>query len=241
MNWSDFVAIPNGAKIANHGGDQCVALANLYNEDVIGGSFVPVASAYQWWTEYGRFPQLTTNYAQVSPGENPKKGDIFISRGGMYNSQHGHIGVVIRDWDGSTFGTKEQNAELNRYSYQTYNRTKQNMLGYLRPKNNPANITDTGDFMRVTWDNTGIGYVVTEDGFYGLANFQEYQLFVRLINSTPAAPDTFTQQEIQVMGTILSSIAKRNAGTGSNSPAVEVDYAKIAKTVLDEEARRLQQ
>lgn len=137
MSWAQFTAQPNGTRIYNHGFDQCVALANQYHEDVIGGSFVGVGSAYQWWTNFGSYATLTANYVQVT--SNPQPGDIFVSRYGIYNAQHGHIGVVVRGWDGSTFGTMEQNAGTWRYLGR-YNRTMANMLGFLRPKNNPANV-----------------------------------------------------------------------------------------------------
>lgn len=237
MNWPEFVGIPNGLRILNHSYDQCVALANLYHEEVIGGAFVPVASAYQWSTDFARYLQLTSNYTQLPAHANPEPGDIFVSRGGIYNSTDGHIGVVVRSWDGSTFGTKEQNAELNRYTYQTYNRSKANMLGYLRPKNNPAASSQKDKFMRVTWDTNGTGYLVTEDGFYGLASMQEYDLFVRLINSTPSAPDRFTKHETEVMNKILSTIAKRNSSSASGGT---IDYAALAKAVNDDAARRMQ-
>lgn len=138
MLWDEFYNIPNGQRIFNNGFDECVALANLYHQSVLGGSFVPVKSAYQWWTEYGRYAQLSNIYDRLSVDDNPRAGDVFVARYGMYDAPNGHIGVVVRDWDGSTFGTKEQNAERNRYSYQIYNRTKANILGFLRPKTNPV-------------------------------------------------------------------------------------------------------
>ena len=139
MTWQRITSIPNGTQILNHGSDQCVALANLYHEGTIGGSFVPVASAHQWWNNFGSYPTLNQHYFKVSPDQNPQAGDIFISRYGLYNAPHGHIGIVTRGWDGSTFGTLEQNAGTWRYVGR-YNRTKQNMLGYLRPRNNPAQV-----------------------------------------------------------------------------------------------------
>lgn len=138
MTWAQFVSQPNGTRVYNHGYDQCVAVANQYHENVIGGSFVGVSAAFQWWTNFGSYATLGANYTQVSG--NPQAGDIFVARYGIYNAQFGHIGVVTRGWDGSTFGTAEQNAERNRYFYQTYNRSMANILGFLRPKNNPANV-----------------------------------------------------------------------------------------------------
>jgi hypothetical protein len=137
--WAQFSSIPNGTQVLNHGWDQCVAVANKYHEEVVGGSFVPVPSAFMWWTNFSSYATLVNNYFQVAPGDNPQAGDIFISRYGLYNAPHGHIGVVIRGWDGSTFGTLEQNAGTWRYTGR-YNRTKQNMLGYLRPRKNPAQV-----------------------------------------------------------------------------------------------------
>ena len=141
MTWANFTSIPNGTQVLNFGWDQCVALANKYHMEVIGGTLAGtyIQSAYQWWTDFDRYPQFTSKYYRVAAGDNPQAGDIFISRHGMYNSAHGHIGVVVRGWDGSTFGTMEQNAGTWRYTGR-YNRTKQNMLGYLRPRNNPAQV-----------------------------------------------------------------------------------------------------
>ena len=137
MKWQEFLAIPNGTRVMNHGYDQCVALANLYHEEVLGAAFVPVGSAYQWSTQFTGYPQLFNTYNQLPASADPQPGDIFVSKGGIYNAIDGHIGVVVRAWDGSTFGTKEQNAGNSRYVWQTYNRSKANMLSYLRPKNSP--------------------------------------------------------------------------------------------------------
>lgn len=146
MTWAQFTAQPNGTRIYNHGFDQCVALANQYHEDVIGGSFVGVSSAFQWWTNFGSYATLTANYVQVS--SNPQAGDIFVARYGIYNAQHGHIGVVTRGWDGSTFGTMEQNAGTWRYLGR-YNRSMANVLGFLRPRNNPADVPMSGTQRKV--------------------------------------------------------------------------------------------
>lgn len=133
MNWDEFTSIPNGTRILNHGYDQCVALANLYHEGVVGGSFVPVNSAYQWWTDFNRFPQLTSKYRRSS---DPVPGAIFVSRGGIYDLPNGHIGVVTALNKGGHFDTMEQNAGA-RYLGR-YVRGMQNILGFLIPINNPA-------------------------------------------------------------------------------------------------------
>jgi hypothetical protein len=129
MSWQDFLNIPNGTRVFNHGASECVALANLYNEGVLGGGFVRVASALQWWTNGNVAP--VHGFSRISSA--PQVGDIFIGSGGIYNLPFGHIGVVTRAWDGSTFGTMEQNVVGQFVS--RHNRTMQNIDGFLRPVN----------------------------------------------------------------------------------------------------------
>lgn len=134
MNWTQFNSIPNGTRVLNHGWDQCVALANLYHEDVIGGSFVPVGSAYQWWTEFWNFRTLTDNY---TPSNTAVPGAIFVARYGLYDAPNGHIGVVTHVNPDGSFNTMEQNAGTWRYVGR-YHRGYTNVLGFLIPKKNPA-------------------------------------------------------------------------------------------------------
>jgi len=129
MSWSEFLNIPNGETVFNHGASECVALANQYNEGVLGGGFVQVGSAKDWW--------FNTNVAAVHGFDRidsaPQVGDIFIASGDIYNNQFGHIGVVVRAWDGSTFGTMEQNVYGEFVS--RHDRTMANVDGFLRPIN----------------------------------------------------------------------------------------------------------
>ena len=129
MSWSEFLNIPNGETVFNHGASECVALANQYNEGVLGGGFVQVGSAKDWW--------FNTNVAAVHGFDRidsaPQVGDIFIASGDIYNNQFGHIGVVVRAWDGSTFGTMEQNVYGEFVS--RHDRTMANVGGFLRPIN----------------------------------------------------------------------------------------------------------
>ena len=137
MTWAQFTAIPNGTRVYNHYADECVALANLFHEDVIGGSFVPVNSAYQWWTNFGSYGTLTSNYTQSA---SPVAGAIAVWKGGIYNAVHGHIGVVTSVNGNGTYNTMEQNAGTWRYVGR-YTRNMSNVLGFLIPKNNPAGPT----------------------------------------------------------------------------------------------------
>lgn len=129
MSWSEFLNIPNGETVFNHGASECVALANQYNEGVLGGGFVAVGSAKDWW--------FNTNVATVHGFDRissaPQVGDIFIASGDLYDNYFGHIGVVVRAWDGSTFGTMEQNVYGEFVS--RHDRTMANVDGFLRPIN----------------------------------------------------------------------------------------------------------
>lgn len=134
MSWAQFTAQPNGTRVYNHGWDQCVALANQFQEEVLGGAFVPVDSAYQWWTNYSSLPQLTSKYV---PSTTPVAGAVFIGRYGIYQAANGHIGVVTSVNGNGTFNTMEQNAGTWRYLGR-YTRGMANILGFLIPRNNPA-------------------------------------------------------------------------------------------------------
>jgi hypothetical protein len=62
MTWANFTSIPNGTQVLNFGWDQCVALANKYHMEVIGGTLAGtyISSAFQWWTDFDRYPQFTS-------------------------------------------------------------------------------------------------------------------------------------------------------------------------------------
>lgn len=135
MSWNEFLSIPDGTTVFNHGASECVALANLYNEGVLGGGFVAVGSAIQWWTNPNVAP--VHGFTQIS--SNPQVGDIFIGSYGVYDARFGHIGVVVRAWDGSTFGTMEQNVRGQFVS--RHDRTMANIDGFLRPINQAPLVT----------------------------------------------------------------------------------------------------
>lgn len=146
MTVDQFFAIPNGTQIFNYGNSQCVALANQYDEGALKNPLPKgIQSAHQWWTEFASKPELVASFIQVSSG--PQRGDIFVGRGGSYDSTHGHIGVVERTWNGQTFGTMEQGVWSGYNGYVTrLNRNMANILGFLRPKENVAPEPD-GDEM----------------------------------------------------------------------------------------------
>lgn len=136
MGVEEFFAIPSGTHVFNNGADQCVALANLYEAGALQYPLPSgIQSAFQWWTEFSSKPPLVDNFVQVIEG--PKRGDIFVGRYGPYQAENGHIGVVERDWDGSTFGTMETGYWADGLSYvKRFDRTMAYILGFIRPKIN---------------------------------------------------------------------------------------------------------
>ena len=250
LSWYGFTAIPNGTQIKNHLYDQCVALANHYNEQVLGNPFVPVASAYQWFTSYYVIPALFQNFTLSST---PVAGGLFVARGGIYNAVDGHIGVITAVHADGTFDTMEQNTgpfAPQRYTYR-YRRGRANILGFLIPNRNPATSSPASPTttarkartMLLCWDTSGTGYLVTPDGVHGLASPQVYNLFYRLINSdqlkTPigvpaqvsggkgGAPDTFNRAEMDIINANLKIVA-RSAQTG-----VAIDVEKMSSALSD--------
>jgi hypothetical protein len=139
LTFEQFMEIPNGTRVFNYGADQCVALANQYHVGTLGGTLAGtrINSAYQWWTDFEKYPQLYNVYYKVLG--NPQRGDIFVTKpSSQYDPVHGHIGVVERSWDGSSFGTMEQNAGsgAKRWVWR-YSRTMSNIYGFLRPNSQP--------------------------------------------------------------------------------------------------------
>ena len=129
MSWAEFLSIPDGTQVWNHGDAQCVALANQYNEGVLGGGFVSVESALDWWTNGN--VAIVHGFNRVA--DNPQPGDICIASCEIYDCTNGHIFIVTRAWDGNTFGTMEQNVHGKWVS--RHDRTMANVDGFLRPIN----------------------------------------------------------------------------------------------------------
>lgn len=133
MSWEEFLNIPNGITVFNHQASECVALANQLTEGVYGVGFVNVRFA-RHWIENPNVQAVHGFY--LVPVDQAQPGDLFVGLGGPYDGYYGHIGVVIRAWDGSTFGTMEQNVEGQYVS--RHSRGANNILGVLRPVNAPV-------------------------------------------------------------------------------------------------------
>jgi len=174
MSLGEFEAIPDGETVFNHGASECVALANQLNEGVLGGGFVAVGSALQWWTN----PNVSSVHGFDRITENPQHGDLFVASCDLYDCTFGHIGYVVRGWDGNTFGTIEQNAGIPN-AVTRHNRTMANVDGFLRtvrqdivnpapaptpapPAPAPAGnvyIVQPGDSLSVIGDTLGLNWV----------------------------------------------------------------------------------
>lgn len=224
MSWGQFTSIPNGTRVLNHGWDQCVALANLYHESVIGGSFVPVGSAFQWWTQFGGFATLTNNYVQSST---PVAGAIFVARYGIYDAPNGHIGVVTGVNSNGTFNTMEQNAGTWRYVGR-YTRGMANVLGFLIPRNNPAGGSSSGGLNLSATAESQIAAIYA--GLFGPENVGAKELTWASKNGVQKAAygnleiDIHTQKlvsQLQGQVTALTAAVKAIPGGGN------IDMAKL--------------
>ena len=94
-------------------------------------------------------------------------------------------------------------------------------------------------FMRVFWDTNNKAYLATDEGIVWIENGRDYDLFVRLINCTPESREVFLSAEVDIMNGYLRRLAKSN-NTFEGTVTAQVDYGKIAKTVNDDAARRMQ-
>jgi hypothetical protein len=92
-------------------------------------------SAYQWWTEFSRQPNLYNNSTQ---SQTPVAGAIFVARGGIYDGVNGHIGIVTGVNSNGTFNTMEQNAGTWRYVGRYTRAKNSSVYGFIIPKKNPA-------------------------------------------------------------------------------------------------------
>lgn len=140
LSWGAFKLIANGTRVSNHGADECVALANHHNEDVLGGTFVQVGSARFWWLNYNLMPALYKTFRQ---SQTPTPGAIAVWKPNAANGWHGHIGSVLDLYPDGTFQTLEQNYGVGeqRWAYRYRRRKDDSLYGFLVPHNNPAGNT----------------------------------------------------------------------------------------------------
>lgn len=135
MNFDEFVKKYNGKATDYDGGCgvQCVDLAKLYMDKVLGIKMGAIGNAEAYWRRYHELPILNQNFDRIPnmPDFIPQKGDIVV-----WDLRHGKYGhIAIADGVGTTsyFYSYDQNwggkaMKRVKHSY------KDGFAGVLRPK-----------------------------------------------------------------------------------------------------------
>lgn len=137
MNFDEFVKQYNGKATDYDGGCgvQCVDLAKLYIDKVLGIRPQSIGNAEAYWRRYDELSYLNQNFDRIAntPSFIPQKGDIVV-----WDLRHGKYGhIAIADGVGTTsyFYSYDQNwggKAMKRVKH-TY---KDGFAGVLRPKSN---------------------------------------------------------------------------------------------------------
>lgn len=123
-----FIAKYNG-KLINNGGTECVALANQYEADVVGGGFISANWASDWWNYFSDDAVEKVEYVQVGANAAAQKGDLAVWS--KYpTSAEPHIALVEADLGTGGLSCFTQNP----LAAHTETLVKTGLLGYLRPK-----------------------------------------------------------------------------------------------------------
>ncbi len=146
MNFDEFVRVYNGKATDYDGGCgvQCVDLAKLYMDKVLGIRIGAIGNAEAYWRRYNELSILNKNFDRIAntPEFIPHKGDIVV-----WDLRHGKYGhIAIADGVGTTsyFYSYDQNwggKAMKRVKH-TY---RDGFAGVLRPKgkiNLSSNITN---------------------------------------------------------------------------------------------------
>lgn len=123
-----FVARYNNTLI-NNGGVQCVALANQYNANVVGGGWISANWASDWYNYFYYDTVEQDKYIRLDASQQPQKGDLAVW------SKYGgnglpHIALVVNPLSGNSISCFTQNPSPAHV--ETLTRT--GLLGYVRPK-----------------------------------------------------------------------------------------------------------
>lgn len=141
MNFDEFIKKYNGKATDYDGGCgvQCVDLAKLYMDKVLGIKPQSIGNAEAYWRRYNELSILNKNFDRIAntPSFIPQKGDIIVW--GLKHGKYGHI--AIADGVGTTsyfysydqnWGGKGQGMTRIKHTY------KSGFEGVLRPKNQIA-------------------------------------------------------------------------------------------------------
>lgn len=130
LSVDQFVASHNG-KVINNGGTQCVAVANQYEAEVVGGGWIgtPLTGyAKDWWNNFNGSGTEVDNYVRVTADQPAQKGDLAVWLN-YPTSGLPHIALVLAD-NGGSLNCFTQNPGTAHVE----NLVKGGLLGYLRPK-----------------------------------------------------------------------------------------------------------
>jgi len=136
MTFKEFVKKYLGKAVDYDGafGVQCVDLAKLYIDKVIGAKPQAIGDAYAYYEKFNNtYLKKYFNRIAYKKGEKPQKGDLVVW-GKKYNgkSEYGHIAIAAGDATDTTLYTYDTNwggAEMKKVKH-----TYTGLLGYLRPK-----------------------------------------------------------------------------------------------------------
>lgn len=170
-------------------------------------------------------PNLARLFQKLGPSQ-IRRGDVvfwysYAGVGGLP-----HVAVALADATPQTVFCVTQNPGQVKLAHLT----RAGVLGVLRPLAlfETARKADN-DMMKLAWDTSGTGYLVTASGWAGLPNMQYYTLFQRLIRSNQgvAQPETFNRLEVDMMNS-YQKLIERAANTG-----IAIDDKKLLAAIGD--------
>ncbi len=145
MTFDEFVKTYKGKRIDYDKayGVQCVDLAKLYIDKVLGIKPQSIGNAEAYWNRYETLNYLKSNFEKIEnyPAFIPKKGDIAVW--GLKHNKWGHIAIC--DGEGTTsyfysydenWGGRGQGMTRIKHSY------KSGFEGVLRPRNQTILVTE---------------------------------------------------------------------------------------------------
>lgn len=156
MTFEEFVNTYNGKAIDYDGGCgiQCVDLAKLYLDKVLGIKIGAIGNAEAYWNRYPELSVLNTNFKRIvnTPEFIPQKGDIAVW--GLKHGKYGHIAICDGKGGLTYFYSYDQNwttKPMHRVKH-TY---KSGFEGVLRPIIKHSNKFKAGDRVKVSYKDTG--------------------------------------------------------------------------------------
>lgn len=232
LSVQQFIANNNG-KLINNRGIQCVALANQYEQDVVGGYLIgtPLTGyAKDLFNNFGN-EASSVNYVRLGSGDTAQLGDLAV-----WNAYNGnglpHVALVMSD-----LGNNLKCFTQNPGAAHVETLTKNGLLGYLRPKKfvtqapAPASVPNApvgpnqyrvqpGDTLSAIGAKFGVDYnlIAQASGIADVNKINSGQILNIPQSAAPAPPSTRVTYTVQP-GDMLSVIGERYG----------VDYHVIAQ------------